>query len=171
MLSVEGGPAIVTSRGGIGAATNVSLAARWHVDRHVEIGASMLLPTSDSEVTGHAGRAEIRLYSPAIEANVVAPTLAGFEVRGGLGVGTLTMTMRGVPAAAIFTAKQDSVTTGLGFARGSIGRSLGSRVRLWLDLRVAVAAPRPVVSFAGQQVASWGRPAMIGGLGVDVVLK
>jgi len=170
MLSVEGGPAIVTSPGGIGASANVSLAARWHTNRHVEIGASMLLPTSASDVSGQAGRAEIRLYSPAIEANLLAPTVAGFELRGGLGVGALTMRMRGIPAAAVFTAREDSVTTALGFARGSIGRSLGNRVRLWLDLRVAVAAPRPVVAFAGDHVASWGRPAMIGGLGVDVVL-
>ncbi|HEV7555394.1 MAG TPA: hypothetical protein VGO00_08075 [Kofleriaceae bacterium] len=169
-LSIEGGAAIASSPGGLGASDMVSLAARWHVGSHVEVGASMLLPTGPVEAHGQAGRADIELYAPAVEANFVHAIAGGLELRGGLGVGTLTMTMRGVPAAAIFTGKKDSVTTAMGFARASIGYAIVDRLRVWLDVRVAVAVPRPVVEFAGIEVAAWGRPAVIGGIGADVTL-
>jgi hypothetical protein len=171
LVSIEGGPAIVGSRGGIGSSTNISLAVRWHPTSYLEIGASVLLPTSASEVRGMVGFADIKVTVPAVEANVIAPTFAGFEVRGGLGAGVVRMTMHGVAAAAIYTGREDSVTTGLGFARVSIGHPIIDRVRVWLDVRAAVAAPRPTVVFADEPVASWGRPAVIGGLGIDVVLR
>jgi len=169
-LSIEGGAALASSPGGLGASEMVSIAARWHIASRFEVGASMLLPTGPVDAHGQAGRADIELYAPAIEANVVQAIAGGLELRGGLGVGTLTMTMRGVPAAAVFTGKKDSVTTAMGFARASIGYAIVDRLRVWLDVRVAVAAPRPVVEFAGSEVAAWGRPAVIGGIGADVTL-
>ena len=117
-------------------------------------------------VAAAAGRAAITLTAPTAEADVLAHAI-GLELRAGIGAGVLRVGMRGMPAPG-YVAHDDSVTTALGFARLSVGYAIASRVRIWIDGRVAVAAPRPSIVFAGQTVAEWGRPAIIGAVALEV---
>jgi hypothetical protein len=168
VFTAEAGPAIAASPGGVGPIAEVAVAVRWRPRTAFEISAGVLAPAVASTVSGDAGRAAIQLTAPTVEASYVT-AVAGIELRAGGGAGAAWLRMRGTPAPG-FVARDADVVTSLGFVRGSIGRTVADRVRLWLDLRLAVAAPRPVVVFAGDSVAAWGRPAVIGGAGVEVAL-
>jgi hypothetical protein len=168
VLAIEAGPAIVASPGGLSPIADVAVAVRWRVEHHIELGAGVIAPTVASTVTGDAGRATIRLTAPTVEASYVT-TAAGLDLRAGVGAGAAWLHMRGTPAPG-YVAHDTGIVTSLAFVRGSLGREVTDRVRVWLDLRLAVAAPRPVVTFAGESVAAWGRPAAIGAAGVELAL-
>ncbi|HUJ63746.1 MAG TPA: hypothetical protein VLX92_34840 [Kofleriaceae bacterium] len=167
-LAVELAPAIAIAPGGLGPTAQASFAARYRVTPAIEIGAGVLAPLSDATVSAAQGKASIAITAPTVEADYVA-RVGDFALRAGLGAGAAWLRMTGKPAAD-YVGRDASVTSALGFARGSIGRPLGPRVRLWLDTRLAIAAPRPVVVFAGDSVARWGRPAVIVALGLDLAV-
>lgn len=164
-VTLEVGPTITWSAGGIGAAVHGSLVARWSPRRWLALGFGALLPLHSGEVRAPEGRATISLVVPSLEADALT-RWSWLELRGGLGLGGVWARMTGSPATG-YAATAVDVVTGLVFVRGSVGARLGP-VRLWIDARAAVGAPRTVVAFAGQPVAAWGRPALIGGLGLEV---
>ena len=165
-LAIEAGPAIAKSVGNVSATIHVAVAARWQPSPHLALGAGVLVPTAPGTVEAAAGRAAITLTAPTAEGDVLARTF-GLGFRAGIGAGFVRVGMRGTPAPG-YVAHDDSLTTALGFARISVGHNIGSRIRIWMDGRVAIAAPRPSIFFAGQAVATWGRPAIIGALGVEL---
>jgi hypothetical protein len=89
--------------------------------------------------------------------------------RLGLGVAAIWLHMEG-SAIAPRQGLTDDVFVALPYARAAGWLTLLDPVRIVAETRVGLAAPRPVVVFDGRQVAHWGRPMVLGSLGIGFAL-
>jgi hypothetical protein len=159
------GPAVATSPGGIGATAHGLVGVRWSTPSAFDWDAFALAPTVPVTVQHVSGSASILvgMLGTGIDVRL---TESDWRTRVGAGAALIAMTMIG-SAEPQYGARTETVLSGAPLLRFGIQRRLASKLFLGADVFGGVAMPRPVVVFAGQPVASWGRPFAAAALTLD----
>jgi hypothetical protein len=85
----------------------------------------------------------------------------------GLGGGAGLFRMSGVALVAGDEGRVRSLWTGVGFSELALAANASHWLRLRATVLVGATAPRPVIQFEGEEVASWGRPFATATLGIE----
>jgi hypothetical protein len=169
-LSLGLGPALAVSPGGLGATAQIDVWLRARFGDHAEGAIRLLAPTIPATVEAREGRATVALASAAFAADaVLLPPTSAFRVRVGAGVGALWAHMEGT-ATGGFVGRADDIVSVLSFVHGGVTYALSTNARVFGDLTVGIADPRPTVAFADRKVAAWGQPAMMTTLGLELAV-
>jgi len=84
-----------------------------------------------------------------------------------VGLGVYHLGARGA-ATDPYVASSGHVWAGLAMVGLGLRAWLGPSIALVAEVDALVAAPRPVLRFAGQDLIYWGRPSLVGTLGGQV---
>jgi hypothetical protein len=163
-------PAVMGSPGGIVPSLNVLLGFRWMAHPHVGLALVGIVPTFASRLEAEEGVARIAIGAvgggPVVP--LVAPS-ARWQPELGAAAVALFLRMEG-EAREPYESNLDLVTTAGLLGRVGLGVAIHRRLRLRLDAMAGVAIPTPMVRFADRNVASWGRPLLLGAFGLEAVL-
>lgn len=168
--AVRLGPAALMSPGGLEVALQAQLAIRlmWSARWSTELFA--VVPTLPARVDGRAGSADLSLG--------LAGGLAGFTllepgawqsrvVAGGALVGLHSVGTAEYP----YAGRAETVWSVAALSGVQLGYRFDGGLTLGADLLGGVAVPRPVVSFAGERVATWGRPLVLTSITLGLELQ
>jgi hypothetical protein len=160
-LSLELGPGVTLSPGGLGPLAVLDAGVRLELARVWSLTLSGMVPLTRQRIAGAEGRAEIAttVAGALIELEWATFGFGGF--RSGFGAGASISSMSG-RAASGFGGTRETVTVFTPLARTSLHVDLAP----WLRLRPGVAAGATVptlrVAFGSREVARWGRPFVLG---------
>ena len=162
------GPAVLASPGGVGATPHVWLGARWAPVRRVDLELVAFVPTTAAGVSAPEGSMTLRAggLGAGVGARLTDPGSRLFVVAGA-GLGAVLAGFEG-QARAPWKAADGLRATMLPYAHACAGYWLGSRVALRADVMAGFALPEPVLSIAGRSVASFGEPAAVIALAIEV---
>jgi len=157
MLALLAGGGASVAAGGLGAVPAVALGLRAEPGFGLAISGRALIPLTDATVSTAEGEADVdvQLFLGDIALRLLAPSPA-FVVEAGAGGGFGLLPVD-AEAVAPYEAANDRLVTGLFYLHAGAGFSVTSWLRLRAVVRAGLNAPRPVVRFDGEEVASWGR--------------
>jgi hypothetical protein len=155
LLWLEGGVGPIAASGGVPATLQAKIGLRF-VQRRFQAEGFGLLPLSDGDVAGKEGSAAVSLTMIGAAASYAfSDEERPFQAIAGAGAAALLLTMDGT-ATSPYSAHEESLATGAFFLQ------VGARYRIaeWFGVRLStlggLAVPRPVMTFAGREVAAWG---------------
>ena len=155
LLWLEAGVGPIAASGGMPATLEGKVGLRF-VQRRFQAEGFGLLPLSDGDVAGKEGSAAISVTMIGAAASYAfSDEERPFQAVAGGGAAALLLTMDGT-AASPYSAHEESLATGAFFLQ------VGARYRIaeWFGVRLCtlggLAVPRPVMTFAGREVAAWG---------------
>jgi hypothetical protein len=149
------------------AALELGLGYRHWLTRSLALDALALLPTFGSRVEGPEGSARISVGM--FGAGVAYGSARDARVRVSAGAGVLALALRAEGAArAPDLSRDDVVWAAAPYLRSGLTVGLTGRLAARADLLGGVALPRPVVRFAGHEVARFGQPFVAGVLSAEV---
>jgi hypothetical protein len=156
-FSIEVGPGLVLSSGGLEAFAVVELGLRLEFSRIWSASALAAIPISRQSVQAAEGEALLAssLAGGLLELEWARLPFGG--VRTGLGAGASVTNMSG-RAASGFEGADDTVVAFTPLARTSFHVDIGPRLRLRTALAGGFTVPEVKVAFGEREVASWGRP-------------
>lgn len=157
--------AAMISSGGLGLTPQIALGGQLSLYRRWSVGAEFWFPPVTTEVEDEAGSARVRVLFAALSAEYRAadgPIGAGL----GAGVGVSRLDFEGAPAMD-YSAREANVLAWLPFVRALLSARIAGGLLLRLDAAVGPSFPRVELQFAGENVASWGRPVAFGALGLE----
>ncbi len=169
-LFLEAGPGAGLSPGGLGVTGHAFVGLRWRTSRTVGFDAFVALPITAATVSAKEGSADVR---PSLGGVDVAAWLLDpggpwqIAAAGGIALAHLSIAADPVPP---YLGQDEQNFAAMPFARLSVARAMGPRFRVGLDALVGVATPRPVIQFAGREVAHWGQPLFLSVLDLAVAL-
>lgn len=153
------GAAAVLSAGGLDAGPHVRLGGTWMSSRRVGARVFALFPTVATHVTAVEGETSMRvallgagLHVEPTEIGPLTPTLDA-------GLAGAWLLFEGA-AQAPYVATTDTVVVAAPFAGAGLDWALTSVLHLEGQALCAVALPRPILTLAGREAGSWGRPAL-----------
>jgi hypothetical protein len=165
-VGLGGGPLL--SPGGIDPSWQILLKARYVIAPRWSAELAALAPTVPSTIRQPEGSADVSIFFVGTAlAFELLPQPDAWTARTAVGVGGAALRMVG-SASALYVSGTDTVTVALPYARIDLLHRIATDVRLGASIWAGVAWPRATVSFADRQVASWGRPAGIGNLVLEV---
>jgi hypothetical protein len=159
-----GGAAFVAP-GGIPLAPAPRLVISW---RPLEdwAGALDLSGPALASVEGRAGRASVD-QELALGKIQLEPTWGDVSPLAAIGVGAFRLGARGSARAPFEDRSGGALAFALAIGAGARIR-VAEHVRLVLDAQAVGLFPKPVVRFAGEQVAATGRPLLLAGVGAEI---
>jgi hypothetical protein len=162
------GPALFVSPGGVAATPQVWLGARWAPVSRIDLELIGFAPTTAATVSALEGAVDLRVGALGAGASVrlIEPTADVFA-SAGLGVGVLLSLFAGETRGP-WRAAQGSRWTALPYARAAAGYWLAQHVAIRGDAMLGAALPRPVIRIAGRKIASYGEPAILLAVGLEV---
>jgi hypothetical protein len=166
-FTVAGGGGGATSVGGIGAMGYLDLSLRWRIATRFDVAVDGALTPTRAKLEGPEGQATAGWYLAGVSAGFCAsdPT-AAVRFRSGAGVWVSWMSLSGQAVMPYVNTRADLVSAIPHIDAAlhvSVTRSLG----LAAGLSMGVSVPEASVRFAGREVATWGRPLWMGGLGIE----
>lgn len=165
-LRLAGGPTF--SPGGLSAMGHLWLSGGWRPLRWLELELLLMGPVAPGRVQASEGKANVYAGLAGFGANALLLSWwKRFSLEAGLGLGASFVYMQGQAQPPLVDAS-DWVVSGLGYAKLGIGVGLTRWLRLRLDTLVGFTVPRPVVTFAEREAASWGRPLIALALGLEL---
>ncbi len=163
-------PAIGLSPGGLSVSPHVQIDFDVLPLPRLNLGLSIVTPTAPSRLEAAEGTSSVTIGQAALGADfVLAPLEAPLNARLGLGLSLLWLHLEG-SAAPPLQDGSDDILAALPFLRVRACYGINRRLRLFLGSRVGISLPRPVIRFAGREVASWGRPAALAAFGLRLAL-
>jgi hypothetical protein len=165
-FTAEAGVAIPVQTGGAGA--DLALRARWMATRIVGVGAIVSVPVASPSIASTQGSASVSAALFGAEITAVFLDIRPIRLAAHAGLALAWLRTTGT-ASAPYMGQSSSLVTSLPFAGIEIAPPVSDRVRLCFAADVGVSAPRADITFAGETVASWGRPLGLfsGGISVD----
>ncbi len=164
---ISGGVGALVSSGA-GASPNVLLGVSWLPVEHFDVGLDFVLPTWPSFVDDGQDQSAVRVSLFGLGADVVfLERTSTFNAQLGVGVAAAWLNLDGTTVPPNI-GRAANLVTALPYLRARAHYRTSPATRLVLDTRVGVAWPRPVIRFAGREVASWGRPMGMLGLRFDI---
>jgi hypothetical protein len=142
--------------GGIGGTPQALLGLAYEDPGGLGIGVRALLPVTDNRVSAPEGEADVNVNLFIGSLELRPPVWKEWLIGAELGGGALLLAMQAAPRPS-YVGTQDRLASGVLFASLGAGRSLADWLRLRVSAIGGVSAPRPVVRFAGREVAAWGR--------------
>jgi hypothetical protein len=162
------GPALLAGAGGVPAALEMGVGAAWSLHPWAGLEAVAYAPTAPAKVSAAEGT--VALHAAAFVAGGWASLTdpeSDLRVTAGAGLGALLIVFDG-EARAPWLPSNGSRWAALPYARVTGGYRFHPAASLRTDIAVGVARPEPVVRIAGREVASFGQPAILIFLGVEV---
>jgi len=161
---LNGGLGVLRASGGLGTSAQGLLGARLSAGAW-GVAALALLPLASNELQQPEGEADVGVNVYLLQASYERRWGEGWG--GALAVGPgLAVLSLDADATAPLIGKKDRLLCGMGSLELSLMRQLGDWFRVRTGVLVGVSAPRPVLSFAGRDVAAWGR--VVGALSLRV---
>jgi hypothetical protein len=156
-FSIEVGPGLVLSPGGLEPFAVVELGLRLEFSRIWSVSAFAAIPISRQSLQAVEGEALLAssLAGALLELEWARLPFGG--VRTGLGAGASVTSMSG-RAASGFEGADDTVVAFTPLARTSFHVDIGPRLRLRTALTGGFTLPEIHVAFGEREVASWGHP-------------
>jgi hypothetical protein len=143
------------------------LRARLRFATSYGLGVKLVLPVVPSIVSsgGNAADVSASLFGVELSALIVTTPLATFVAHAGLSVLFLRASGQ---AQAPYTDRVDRSLAALPSLGSELGFRLTEHVRLGLGAELGFALPKLELAFAGQSVATWGRPFALFSAGLGV---
>lgn len=159
---------LLTGFDGIGPAGGPAVRLSYGLDMGLFARIAWAGPAFGASVEGPLGAATVREEMLTLDIGF-APFVdwAGFTPMVWLGGGFHHLAARGELAAG-FVGQSDDVWSAAVTAGAGMGYRLTPRVMLLLDGEAIIALPRPVVTMAGEPIATTGRPSLLTTFGVVV---
>jgi len=167
-LQLHAGLGFSSSVGATRVTPLVALAAFWQPMRWLALGVTGFLPLASAEVSDREGNARIASWQLNLGTRLYPFAATGaFRPVLDLGVSLLQFQVDATQAMAPLVGSSDRLltagaTTGLG-----VEWRLSSHFSLCSTAGASVAAPKPVVQFAGREVLTLARPLLFYTLGVE----
>jgi len=141
--------------------------ARLRFGSTYALGAKLVLPVMRSTVSSGANAAEVSASLVGLEASArfITTALATLDAHAAVSLLWLSASGR---AQAPYTDRVDSKIAALPSLGSELGFRLSKHVRLCLGAELGFALPKLELAFAGQSVATWGRPFALLSLGLGV---
>jgi hypothetical protein len=165
----ELGLAAATGTGGFDPSMHAVGQLQWLASAHWAAQVLGVAPITTSKVSAGEGSANVTFgilgagatWQP-LAPNVWTPYL-------GAGVAGVLLYTRGAPSPGFIGHSQVDLTAAP-YLRAGSSFSLGPALRFTADLLGAVSAPEPVVYFDSRRASAWGRPLLLGTVGVEVLV-
>jgi hypothetical protein len=168
-LAAGAGVAASAVSGGMGPTLYAALALRVTLTSGWGAAAHAFVPLTVDTVSAPEGSGDVRAYLVAGEIARDVWARAPWSAALGAGAGALILTLEGNPATG-YVARDDRLTAAIFVLQAH----LKTDITPWFSIRGALlggaTAPRPVVRFAGRDVAAWGRPFAVATLTLDFVV-
>lgn len=167
-FAVGVGAAAGLGPGGVPPSADVAFSARWMALPRLGVRLVLLAPLAAPAVEGAEGSARVGVLVAGAGGHLeLGSEGSALGASVGAGVGAVWARMDG-EARAPFVSSSDDVLSALPYVELGARAELAARVGLRAGLLAGVAAPRPVVRFAGREVASVGRPLLVPSLMLEV---
>ena len=154
------GIAFVTSPGGIGPMTDLSMSAFRRIGDAWSIGAFVHAPLGGPNLTGPEGSASAHVFMVGGDfGRTIGREGGDVHARISIGIAAASLSFSG-NASSPYVSAFDSVWTAIPFVRGGFAYDV-LPLSFRTDVTFGVAMPEPTASFAGREVAHWGRPLVI----------
>lgn len=163
------GPAVSTSPGGLTAALQGFLALRYNLPELLAIEAFAMLPTFSTRIGTDQGQADVSIGMAGLGLQLRLSERT-IRTRVGAGAAAVLLRMNGSPNPP-YQGRSDSIVSGAPFVSFGLARDLGPSLALGAEVIAGAAVPRPVIEFAGGQVATWGRPFACAALTLDLRVR
>jgi hypothetical protein len=167
-LGVGGGAGF--SPGGLGPTGHLGLALMWAATSRLHFAVDGLLTPERARLRGPEGEASVGLYLAGASLGFwLTDPGAPVRLRSGAGAWVSVMTLSGEAMAPYVNTRAQIVTVVPHLDLG-LRVSLTRRLGLGLGLFGGASAPATSIHFAGREVASWGRPFVLGNLALEAPL-
>jgi hypothetical protein len=167
------GLAVLGAPGGLGAMSDVSLAARWRPRRAWSVGVFGQIPVlsaSVARVPEGTAHVEPAVFGGELVLDALDRRSWRLHPDFGLGGGAVWLHSSGEgTATAPFLGVSSDVWMAVVQTRAGLGLSLTDAWRIRADATVGVTMPEGAVTFVDstQIVATWGRPILMGSLALE----
>jgi hypothetical protein len=162
------GPALLVSPGGVPAAVLVRLGAGWDPIPRVGIEATVFVPATAGTVSAPEGSVDLRvLWAGGGVRGLLTDPASDLSVAVGLGLQAVMLSFSGTTMPP-WTADSGSRWAAAPYVSATVAYRLHPHVALRLDVLAAFVRPEAVVRIAGRDIASFGEPAVVPSLGVEV---
>jgi hypothetical protein len=159
-LSLELGPGVALSPGGLAPLPIADLGVRLELARIWSLSAVGTIPLATQRIGGAEGEADVSTF---VAGGLVELEWARFSfggLRSGAGAGLSVSSMSG-RARSGFDSSHELVTVFTPLVRTSLHAHLAPWLRLRAGLAGGATFPTVRVAFGSREVASWGRPFVI----------
>lgn len=163
LLWLGAGAAASRAAGGLGLVPHAVLGVRAEPSPAWGLSLEAFVPLLAGEIDGGEGSARSRWYAVVVGVDVSLLRSAPWFASVGIGGGLLLLDVSAEGRAG-FTARDDRLYAGAAQLQLSAGWHVLERLRLRASAHGGLSAPRPVLRFDGQEVASLGRA--YGGVGL-----
>lgn len=166
--SLHLGPALSISPGGVPATPALRLGGGWRVAAPLELSGLLLIPLATGTVSAPEGEMDLLMVVLGAGANVhfMSPTSA-FSLHAGGGLGAAGFFFNG-RAAAPWVSASGNHWAALPFLEVGAGYRMSATMAVRADVLAALARPEPVLVIAEQRVASFGTPALLASISLEV---
>lgn len=145
------------------------LQGRWLATSRVGIGAALGLPIASSTVRSGINSASLSAALAAAEVSFALIDSSAVQWTANADIAAAWLHTNGA-ATAPYTSQSDEALVALPLLGTEIAPRLSGRVSLCFGARGGLTLPKPQISFAGRNVASWGRPLGLFSAGLSVDL-
>jgi hypothetical protein len=162
-LSLELGPGLVLSPGGLGPLAVVEVGLRLEFARILSLSLAGLIPVSRQTLEGEEGAATV---STAVAGGLFELEWARLSyggLRSGVGGGVSVTSMSG-RATSGFEAAEDTVTVFTPLLRTTFHLNLKNWLRLRTGVLAGLTLPSVRIEFGEREAATWGRPFVVASL-------
>ncbi len=167
LFSAELAPAIGVSTGGMDATFQALAATRMRLGPVIELSLLGIVPLSSSSLVTDKGSVLMNHYGAGLGIRLGLPQQESrWQPSGEAGLSLMWLQIEGQPRPS-YEGRQETLTTVAPFARVGIAYTVASWLRVRADILGAAALGRPVIRVDGEEKATWGRPALLGSLGVE----
>jgi hypothetical protein len=158
------------SPGGLGALALVDLSVGWAATPRLGISLDGALSPARSRLHGSEGSAELAWYWAGLAFNFcLTNPAASLRLRSGAGVWFAYVVSDG-QASAPFVDQRSTSLSAVPHVDLGLRLRMTSRLSAAADAAMGFSTPELAVHFAGRELATWGRPLWLAGLGLEVTL-
>jgi hypothetical protein len=168
VLALAAAPAVAASVGGLDPSFQVLIDGGWWPRGGLGIEATLLLPTIATPLRRDAGEASVTVGMATLGGSwLLGPRHGRWSAQIGAGAAVALVRAQGAFAGPMFVLRDERVLAAGPYLRLGVTLALSRHLRLRADAFEGDAFRRAVIYFADQPVAQWGRPWVVGDLGVE----
>lgn len=168
-FTLEIAPAVVGAPGGVPLTASLLLGARF-LPGSFGPAAIAVLPIFPARLDGPEGTADVRaaLLGAGLHLSPRPPE-AALHPSVEAGLAGVWLLISGA-ARTGYAGKTDNLLFAAPYLRAGASLTISPQIALRASVLGAVALPEPVVSFAGREAATFGRPLLLGSGGLEIAL-
>jgi hypothetical protein len=168
-LTLELAPAVAGAPGGVPPSASLLVGARW-MPGPLGPAAFVVIPIFPAHLDGIEGSAAVR--AAVVGAGLhFAPGPREASLHPGIEAGLAGVWLLiGGAATTGYIGRSDNLLAAAPYIRAGLSLAISPQVALRADFLGAVTLSEPVITFAGRQAATWGRPILLGSGGLEISL-